>query len=655
MQVDLYAKFSKQIRIMKKIGILLSFIIVVSGCLSLKGQSDKSQKYFAKGLQAHAQGDYAASMEFAERAINADKTNADAYGLAGLLYDYKQDWKNSAAQYKNALLYSDKAKYYYFLGDLYYRYGEYTDAKNYLTQLFEHKDLNTLKSTTVSKAQNMLEKATFAETLKANPIPFNPINMGPNINTSDHEYFPGVSIDKKYFFFTRRNYVQEKFYGSEIEQEDIYRSTLDTSTNTWNVAQGLGDVINSSANEGTVSPTIDGKYIFFTECNRAGNVGKCDIYFSKITNGVWSSPLLIKPPLNSREWESQPCISGDGKTLYFASERQPSYGGIDLFKSEFVDGAFQQPVNLGPKINTKGNEQSPFIHIDGKTLYFTSDEHPGLGNNDIFMSRLEDDSWSAAQNLGYPINSYKNEQGIVVDRLGGMAYYTSDKDGGYGGLDLYTFDLPDAYKPIPSSYVEGLVTDIVTREKLASNVELIDLKTGKFVASLTTEKGEGDFLIALPGRRDYLLNVNNQAYLFYSNNFSLQDNTSTKPYFLDIRLSRPNVGEKVVLKNIFFDIDKYDIKQQSKIELDKLVALLKRFENLKIEIGGHTDNTGSAESNLILSKNRAKAVMDYLVDYGIDKTRLTYAGYGATKPIATNETDEGKAENRRTEFKVISN
>lgn len=632
---------------MKRIGIVLALAITICSCAGVKGQKKDSKAVtsYLAAYNAYRQGNTEEAHHLANKAIKKDPKYTSSYTLKAAMYDESNEIDKAISYYNQAYAVDNNPKYPFFIGEMAYRKGRYDDAVKYLNKAVSHDDFNKLKEKTQGLAVYYQKRALFAQKLVNKPVPFNPINMGKTINTANNEYFPGASIDKQTFFFTKLI----------NRQEDLYQAVWDSASSNWAQAKGMGANVNSNANEGTVSTTIDGKYIFFTKCNDPKGVGACDIYFSRVRNGVWSKPFIIKPPLNSPKWESQPCISADGQTLYFTSNRQPSYGGMDIFKSEFKDGSFQAPVNLGPSINTKGNEQAPFIHVDGRTLYFTSDEHPGLGNNDIFISRLEADTWSTPQNLGYPINTHNNEQGIVVDRTGGLSYYTSDREGGFGGLDLYTFKLPDEFKPVATSYVKGLVTDIKTRDKLASDVDLINLKTGKTVVSLKTVKGEGNFLIALPGKQDYLLNVNNQSYLFYSDNFSLKTNTSSEPYFLDIRLRKPDAGETVVLKNIFFDTDKFDLKSNSKIELDRLVALLKRFPNLKIEIGGHTDSDGNAEANLKLSYNRSQAVMQYLISQGIDKSRLTFKGYGESKPIASNATAEGKAQNRRTEFRVISN
>lgn len=616
------------------------------GCSVSKAQPNKDSKavpIYLEATQAYRAGDIPKAFSLCDKAIKKDPNFASTYSLKGTIYEQQGKLSESINMFETAFSKSDDPKYLYFMGDVYYGFQKYDEAAKSYKRSLDHPKFSKMRSGTQQKAKFKYKQSLFASELAKNPVPFKPVNLGKNVNTEQNEYFPGVSIDQNYLFFTR-------LVGG---QEDLYRSIWDSTSKSWKLATPLS--LNTRTNEGTVSPTADGKYIFFTMCHTPQGFGSCDIFFSRIENGIWTKPMLLDRPLNTPGYETQPCIAADGKTIYFSSSRKPSYGGMDIFKSEFVDGKFQEPVNLGPTVNTKGNEQAPFIHADGRTMYFISDGHLGLGANDIFITRLFNDTWSKPLNLGVPINTPKNELGIIVERTGETAYYTSDREGGMGGQDLYSFTLPEQFRPIPSSYLSGIVLDAITRDKLSSEIELIDLETGKEVAHATTKDKEGTFLIALPGNRDYLLNVNNTNYLFYSDNFSLTQTSADKPFQLEILLNKPKVGESVVLKNIFFDTDKFDLKTASTIELDRLVNLLNRFPNLKIEIGGHTDNVGTESANLTLSKNRAKAVMDYLISKGIRAERLSSKGYGERKPIASNETAEGRAQNRRTEFKVVSN
>jgi outer membrane protein OmpA-like peptidoglycan-associated protein len=297
------------------------------------------------------------------------------------------------------------------------------------------------------------------------------------------------------------------------------------------------------------------------------------------------------------------------------------------------------------------------MHSDNQTLYFTSNGWTGMGGIDIYYSKKNDDGkFSKPVNLGYPINTFNDEGFLIVNAKGNMAYYSSDRQGGFGGLDIYSFELSEKVRPVAVTYLKGVVYDKNTGKKLKAKFELTDLATEKVVFESYSDQITGEFMVSLPTEKNYALNVSKDGYLFYSENFTLTGvYDKTKPYEKDIPLQPLAVGEVVVLKNIFFDFDKTDLKPESEVELQKLIEMLRKNVKMKIEISGHTDNKGTADYNQKLSENRSKAVYIYLIEKGIDKTRLSYKGYGLSKPIDTNDTEEGRANNRRTEFKVIEN
>ena len=336
------------------------------------------------------------------------------------------------------------------------------------------------------------------------------------------------------------------------------------------------------------------------------------------------------------------------------SNRKGGYGGMDIWKCYIKDdNTWSEPVNLGSKINTSGNEMSVFIHPDNQTLYFSSNGHPGMGKDDLFLSRTDESGeWGEPQNLGYPINTPGDEWRLVVNAKGDKAYYASDRPGGYGLLDLYVFDLPANEKPQTVTYFKGKVYDALSKLPLGARFELIDLNTGKQVTLSYANNTTGEFLVCLPPNKNYGLNVSKDGYLFYSENFDLSTYKSAEPFQADVPLVSLKPGSKMILKNIFFETAKFNLKDQSKFELNKLIAFLNNNSAIKIEIGGHTDNIGDKKSNQLLSENRAKAVYEYLIAAKIPAERLTYNGYGDRQPIADNKTEVGRAKNRRTEFMI---
>ena len=359
-------------------------------------------------------------------------------------------------------------------------------------------------------------------------------------------------------------------------------------------------------------------------------------------------------PINTSGWESQPSLSADGKTLYFVSDRKGGLGSYDIWKSIIGDdGKWIMPENLGSNINTVYNEQYPFIHPDGKTFYFSSTGWTGLGGKDLFISRSDTlNVWSKPINLGFPINTYGDESGLTINSSGSKAFFSSNNFNGFGGFDIYSFDLPQNIRPSAVNYVKGVVFDDSDKKRLGALIDIIDLRTGNSIYTSYSDAIDGTFLGTLPKGNQYSLNASKEGYLFYSENFSLEKFIIGKPIELEVPLQKIAVGKKVVLKNIFFDSNKYDLKPASKAELQKLIEFLQENPTVYIEIDGHTDDVGDDQSNLILSQNRSKAVFQYLIEHEINSSRIKYKGFGETMPVADNKTSAGKANNRRTEFVI---
>ena len=478
----------------------------------------------------------------------------------------------------------------------------------------------------------------------AHPVAFKPVNLGPEINTADDEYLPTATADESTLIFTRKINNNEDFYKS-VNRDG-----------KWQTATYLSDQINTPQyNEGAQSISQDGKYLFFTGCNRPDGLGRCDIYVSQKKGNDWSKPFDLSPPVNSPAWESQPSISADGRTLYFASNRKGGYGGYDLWKSTLTSKGWGEPENLGPNINTAYDEQSPFIHADDSTLYFSSNGWPGLGGKDLFVSRLSKDGvWQKPENMGYPINSSGDENGLSVTANGTYAFFSSDNLNGFGGFDIYSFELPKSLRPLMVTYVKGTVVDSKSKQPLEVSVEITDLEKNKMVYEGYSDPSQGDFLATLTPGKNYGLNISRSGYLFYSQNFSLTGHEVKTPFDITVLLQQIELGSKAVLNNIFFDTNKFNLKPESVSELQKLVEFLNLNPAVHIEISGHTDNVGNDQINQKLSEDRAKAVYIYLISNKINPARLVYKGYGKTQPIAPNTTEDGRKKNRRTEFKIIA-
>jgi outer membrane protein OmpA-like peptidoglycan-associated protein len=343
--------------------------------------------------------------------------------------------------------------------------------------------------------------------------------------------------------------------------------------------------------------------------------------------------------------------------LYYISNRRDGFGNSDIWMCSLDEkGKWGKPINLGAHINTSGKEEAVFIHPDNQTLYFASDGHIGMGGLDLYMCRRDSlGNWGNPVNLGYPINTFGEESGLIVNGSGSLAYFSSTREGTTGCDDIYQFEIPSALRPVPVTYMKGKVYDIKTKKPLGASFELIDLATGNPVIASVSDPVTGEFLVCIPQNKNYALSVNRSLYLPFSESFWMAESTNPgEPYQMDVPLQPIEVGVGGILKNVYFDVDKFDLKPESTAELNKLVAFLNLNPDMKIELGGHTDSDGDKKHNQVLSQNRAKAVYDYLVKSGIDATRLTYKGYGDTKPLVPNDTPEHKKMNRRTEFKIIS-
>jgi len=482
---------------------------------------------------------------------------------------------------------------------------------------------------------------------------FAPQNLGDSINTKDLEYFPSLPIEGNKLVFTRRLAGQNEDF---FESEQSSSSPNGAKNGYWKKAEPL-DGVNTELNEGAQCISQDGEWLVFTGCNRQNGYGSCDIFISyKLPDGSWTPAENMGPNINTEFWESSPSLSPDKKDLYFTSRRSDGNGAGDLWVSHRNNkGRWSPAENLGRTINTVGEESSPFIHPDNQTLYFTSDGLNGYGGSDLYVVRKDaKGGWGVPQNLGYPINTIDNEGSLVVTADGQTAYYASDKKGGKGGLDIYSFTMPKHLQPIKTLWVKGKVFDAITKKGLPSGVELKEVSSGNVIENVQTDE-TGNYLITLPVGSNYSFTVNRKGYLFYSDVYALITNAADSVYEKNIPLQPVGINSVLELKNIFFETNSFKLESSSFVELSKVVQWLNDNPTLKIEISGHTDNVGLAATNLKLSNSRAKSVVDYLISKGIAATRLTYKGYGAAKPIADNKTEAGKAKNRRTELMVIGN
>jgi outer membrane protein OmpA-like peptidoglycan-associated protein/tetratricopeptide (TPR) repeat protein len=613
-------------------------------------KSAKAIKHFDRALNHYGGRSYNQAEGELQSALIEDPNFLEAHVLLAGVYSDMNKPEPAIEEYKKAIALRPDSfiNSYFSVGKLEIDVARYSDAKAHLEQFIARAKPT---STLVKKAKRHIEICDFAMEALKSPVPFKPINLGEKVNTKHAEYLPTLTADEQTLIYTQR---KPKDPGvSRMEEEDFYISRK--INGEWEQAINLGPPINTPGNEGAQCISPDGKFLFYTACNRPNGLGSCDIFMAERIGNAWSEPVNLGAPVNSRSWESQPSISSDGRTLYFLSSRSGGFGKTDIWKTVHQDdGSWSAPENLGSGINTSDNEASPFIHPDNNTLYFASDGHIGMGGADLYyVRRKADGQWDIPKNLGYPINTSSDEGSLIVSATGNVAYFASDREEGKGALDLYSFELYREAQPQVVYYMKGRVFDSQSKKPVDAKFELIDLENAKVVVESSSDKINGEFLVCLPAGKDYALNVSKPGYLFYSDNFSLKDTSQIrKMVLMDVPMNAIRVGQSVVLKNIFFPSNDFSLQEASNAELEKLKNFLLSNKDVNIEFGGHTDNTGDKKYNQTLSEKRAKAVYDQLVKEGIPAARLSYKGYGDSKPVAPNDTPEGKARNRRTEFTI---
>ncbi|MCK9255914.1 MAG: OmpA family protein [Bacteroidales bacterium] len=644
--------------------ILSFFILILAFNFALKAQNKSSYtsnkaaiKSFNKAVAYMEQRQNKMAIAEIDKAIEKDSNFLEAWLLRAEIYDFLGNVNESYSSYVKVFEIDENydPALSFKLAANSYKIGKYSDAKNYID--FFYNEVDTIKYKNYD-FRRLKEFIYFADNAYNNPKDFKPINIGPGVNTQFDEYWPSLSVDESILVFTRQIPINPNSNSRNPESmhEDLFVSYFDEKTGQFSRAIPMPGNVNTKLNEGAQCISADGKTCVITACNRPDGKGSCDLYIMFLENGKWTNPKNLES-INTSSWESNPSLSADGKYLYFSSGRPGGYGKTDIYRQRIDEkgNALGEAENLGTQINTAYEELSPFIHPDGKTLYFASRGHPGMGDFDLFYSKLDDNgNWSKPVNLGYPINTLGEERSLIVNARGDIAMFASNA--GKRDLDIYFFLIPEEIKPKAVTYVKGYVYDIKTNQRLEAKCELFDIESGEEMIKLTTDKTTGEYLVTLPLERDYAFNVEKSGYLFHSENFSLKNIKNPEDAFiLNIPLQPLEEGVRVVLKNIFFEFNSYELLQESFAELKVVVDYLNSNPNLKIEIGGHTDNVGTKAYNKTLSENRAKSVYTYLISKGIDKNRLSFKGYDFSVAIADNETEEGRALNRRTEFKVISN
>lgn len=660
------------------IGLLLGFT-----CQRASAQN--ARKLFNEANSSFASGEYIAALPVYQEGLVLEPENTAANFYTGVCY-LKTLHRRKALPYilkaykKNPTI---DPKIEYLLGEAYQynnQFDEATVSYRLYKQNYQGKDPKEM-----GKVDKRLEECQNGMKYMKNPVDAVITNFGPVVNGKFPDYAPVISADESVMFFTSR---RQGSTGGFVTVEDglFYEDVYVTFhlNGKWTDPRNLGANINTNSHDACIAVSPNGKQLFIYKDTRNG-----DIYSSTLLDSVtyqWSKLESLGENINSKYQEPSVSMTAGGDIIFFSSDRPGGLGGLDIYQSrKGSDGKWEDAINVGAPINTPYDDDAPFIHPDGQTLYFSSRGHSTMGGYDIFRCYFENDKWTDPENLGYPINTVDDDTYFVLSADNQHGYYASANEGGLGEKDIYVISMPEREnmtraavteiklspkipKPVvkmvaiappkamnPTTILKGTVTDAATKEVLEAKLVLTDNTQNEVVSELNSEATTGQYAVVMPSGKNYGLAVERGGYLFHSENYDIPSSTGFQELTLNVELKKIAVGTRIVLKNIFFDLNKATLKKESTPELENLFDLLEESPTLKIEISGHTDNKGQATYNQQLSQRRAKAVVDYLLKKGVVVKRLQFKGYGSTKPLAPNTTEAGRQLNRRTEFKIMAN
>lgn len=672
--------------------ILILFILFIQSFLTF-AQSFNSEAY-SLGLKKFDDMDYREAIPFLLEAVQSDpemssNKSMEANFFLGICY-LKVGEGGNGLPYMQKVYEMDKDIYpeiEYMMGQCAEDALKFNEAITYYENFLK---VEGVKKDPVILAEVLkhIDQCRIAKDLISKPVKVKIENIGPVVNSTYPDYTPVITADESILIFTSRragnlgkgksSYLDQE---EEFPLEDIYQSTR--QNDKWTEPINLGPPVNTEDHDAAIALSPEGGQLFVYK-----GVGKGDIYVSKKKGLNWTTPVSLGDKINLPKSSELSCsITADGKTLYFSSDRPGGYGGLDIWKSQLIKGEWSDPINMGPKINTKEDEDSPFIHPDGVTLYYSTKGKKTMGGYDIVRTTLEKGGWSEPENMGYPINSVQNDIYFVLSADNRHGYYATYHEGGYGKHDIFMISMatddkvqeiasakantnlvPTSGKPEEGprklntvavnanksrvTLLKGVITDATTKQPMEANISVVNIKTGLVISEINSNSATGAYLVILPAGKNYAITVTAKGFLFHSENFDISDTAEYQEVVRNIALNKAQVGARIVLRNIFFDFDKATLRPESNIELDRLRKVMLEYPTMKIEISGHTDNKGSSDYNKKLSQSRAKSVVDYLVKKGISPDRMTSAGYGFDRPMAPNDTEGGRQLNRRTEFEI---
>lgn len=648
---------------------------------SNKANNKKALKHFEA---AKNQQDWKKSRELLDKAIEEQPDFAEAYMFLAKRAKSKLDYKTAVEAYKKLVEVCPDYSYlpYYDLGDYLFDKKQYEEAIPYLKKVksfraaleskVEDSEAKTKKNVSANRTLNQqlarldadityMDSLLLLAKLYTNKVPFDPHPVKGVCSAKD-EYLPIISPDNELALYIR-HYEQKKRGDVSNSNVEEFTASKRINDNDFDNGELMPYPFNEAGlNQGAASITIDNNRIYITICKpkkiKRETIVNCDIYTAEKVGDSWGELKNLGSNVNdSIQWDSQPSISPDGKTLYFASMRDSVHGTSDIYKCEMgANGNWGKAVPLGAPINTIGNEKSPFIHPDNKTLYFASDAHPGLGGYDIFYSKKDSlGHWGKPKNLGFPINTDADELGFFVSTDGKTGYFASNKiKGGPGGWDVYAFPLYEAARPGKVLFMKGDVKkeESDTNSFIKARIEFKDLKTHA-VKKIDVDSVTGHYVAVMALENDLVMTTKQEGYAYESKFYSASDSTISKPLIADLVVKQIKEGSIYQLNNIYYKTNSAELTSESKFVLEEFVDFLNEHPHMTIEIRGHTDNVGSTATNLALSTDRSYTVFDFLTEHGIEKHRLSYKGFGPNMPVASNDTEDGRAKNRRTEFVII--
>ena len=626
---------------------LLGFLFCFLSCLAqnqLHTSDKKAIKLYEKSDEQFKVREFEKGIASLKGAIKRDPEFAEAYLKLAGVYNFlrvNDSAFNNYQRYYEVVPKSDiQPRVARGLAARYFRRGKYPQAAevfNYFLLAQKGKPLATNDSL-------LLKSINFSLAVTDRPKERIISRLSDSINRYALQYFPVLTIDQQTMVYTKRNGL-----GIQFDEDIVIAQKMNGS---WSAARGIDLAINTEFNEGACSISADGRTLIFTSCEGRRSFGSCDLYYAVRTGDQWSQPKNLGKTVNSPSWDSQPSLSADGKTLYFSSNRPGGRGKRDIWVTREIDGQWSKPSNLGSKVNTPQDETTPYIHVNGESLFFSSEGHVGLGGFDIYVTEREETGWSHPENLGYAINDFEDQSGLFITADGKKAFYTDES-----GIksEIYTFPVEtDTLISQKTSYLTGVITDSLTKEPIEAKIELYDLETQERLYHTASDPVSGRYFLALNEGGEFGAYVNCQGYLFEDFRFDLQSTSDISPDTIDVALRPLNKGATIVLENVYFNLNSYELLEKSKSELELAFQFLDKNQQIKVEIAGHTDTSGSAEYNLDLSERRAKSVYDYLLAKGISEDQMIYKGYGAEFPISRNNNTVEYSKDRRIEFRILS-